>query len=102
MELTISDGFLEKYYHNFQSNTDNIVDDIKDLLTAHKDLIAEALIEEGAPDVADHLSLYIHKFARYLQRNPTELYKMCEEFMIISKGITFVHTQIKVENNLKM
>lgn len=98
MELTMPDTLIEKYYHNLNSNTNNIIEDVKDILTSHKDLIAEALVEEGAPDVADHLSLYINKYAKFLQRNPTELYKICEEFLKFSKAITFVHTQIKVEH----
>ncbi|KAL5285918.1 hypothetical protein ACFFRR_007537 [Megaselia abdita] len=97
MELTLSENLIEKYYHNLNNNTSNIIDDVKDSLSNHKDLIAEALIEEGAPDVAHHLNLYIHKYAKFLQKNPEELYKICEEFVGISKGITFVHAKIKVE-----
>lgn len=96
MELTISENFIDKYYHkqNFAGN--NIADDVKDSLITNKDLIAEALIEEGAPDVADHLSLYITKFAKYLQKNPEELYNLCEE-VNLSKYATVIHTTIKME-----
>lgn len=97
MELTISDIFIEKYYHNLNHNTSNIIDDVKDFLSNHKDVITEALVEEGAPDVADHLNLYIHKYARFLQKNPNELYKICEEVLTFSKAMTSVPAQIKVE-----